>query len=112
MRAWFLKFMGLALWGAFLCAPFAARAEEGFDTYMVSPQEENVLLSVGGFDLQLDNRNKLEMPIKDKWSVKLKAGKDSVLTNDQPALIRHDRVPLDDGEREGVRLGIGLNYAF
>lgn len=111
MRSWFLKFMGLIMWAAFLFAPFVVRAEEGFDTAM--PQvEENVLLSVGGIDLQLDDRNKLQMPIKDKWSVRLKAGKDTVLTNDQPAFVRHDRVQLDDGERESVRFGVGLNYSF
>ncbi|GEM_PF-2694790 len=116
MRVWVLKLVGFLMWSLFLFAPFVVRAEDGFDTYMMKEitsdaPAENVLLSLGGFDLQLDNRDNLQMPIKDKWSFKVKAGRDSVLTNDQPALIRHDRVPLDDGSK-GLRFGVGLNYSF
>lgn len=116
MRMWILKFMGLIVWGLFLFAPFVVRADEGFDTRMqdvpAMESAKDVLLSVGGFDLHMEDAEKLQVPLKDKWAVKLKAGKDTVLTNDQPALIRHDRVPLDDGEGKGMRVGVGLNYTF
>ncbi len=118
MRAWFLKFMGLVLWGLFLFAPFIARADEGFDIFLpydigaIQKKQETVLFSVGGFDFRLDEKDVFKVPTGEKWSVKFNAGKDTVLSHDLPYKIQHDQTPLDDGEREAFRFGLGLNYNF
>jgi len=109
MRVLLLKWMGLLLWSLFLFAPFAVKADDGFDTYMPTTEERTILFSLGGFDLK---ENPTKMPLENKWSLKLNAGPDNVLSNDFSPAIQHDRIQLDDGERRSIRFGIGLNYSF
>ena len=118
MRVWLLKFIGLSLWSAFLFAPFIARADEGFDIIvplhvLLEEQSENtsepfidelILGAAGGEDFH-------EMA-DNEWSLRLKAGKDSVLSNDFSHQIMHDRTPLDHGYRKSLHFGVGLSYSF
>lgn len=118
MRAWYLKFMGLVLWSLFLFAPFIAKADEGFTTILPfqSNQAESKVtesgFDLGGINMQLGNRDVFDKKIEGKWSLQFNAGKQTVLTDDFSTKIQHDRIQLDDGERESLRFGLGLNYTF
>lgn len=118
MRDWLLKFMGLVLWSLFLFAPFVARADDGFDIFLPYEiqqhvqQEDGLLSFLGDIDFDLNYTGVPSGQEAHQWSVKFKAGKDTVLSKDLSAKIQHDRIPLDDGEREAMRFGVGLNYTF
>lgn len=118
MRMWLLKFMGLMLWGMFLFAPFIARADEGFDTYIRYMEPVQQEKSAGWFsflddvDVRLGYAEDVRGQESHQWSLTLMAGKDSVLSHALPKKIMHDRIPLDDGERESMRFGMGLRYTF
>ncbi|MCB0375839.1 MAG: hypothetical protein KDD04_07965 [Sinomicrobium sp.] len=109
----------MILWSLFLFVPFIARADDGFYTYLsdsspsVPQAKQGVLFSFGDHDVVLQAADDgFKMPVEDKWAIKFNAGKDTVLTDDFSADVRHDRLPLDDGEREAFRFGVGLNYTF
>ncbi len=114
MRIWTLKFLAFLIWGLFLFMPFIAHAGEGFETQLPARSQSvaaTTLFSFGNMQLQLDSRD-IKIPVQDKWSVKLNAGADTVLQNDLPADVRHDRLQLDHGGRNSFRFGLGLNYRF
>ena len=118
MRVWILKFTGFVLWSMFLFAPFIAQADEGFDTFLPHGMQESqkepdgILAFLGDIDVSLDDRGVSNGGLENKWALKLKAGKDTVITKSHSAAIQHDRIPLDDGGREALRFGAGLNYSF
>lgn len=98
----YLKFTGFVLWGLFLFIPFAAQAEERVDAFLIFDSAT----------VEESQGNIFTIPADDQWSLMFNVGKDSVLSNDLPSKIQHDRIPLDDGERESIRFGVGLNYKF
>lgn len=117
MRVWFFKCAGLVLWGLFLCAPLMAKADDGFDIILPfdlaseAKRGDDLFAFVGDIALNLEQGQATRL--KDgEWRVKLKAGKDTVLSNDLSEKVRHDRLPLDDGGRESYRVGIGFNYGL
>ncbi len=117
MKTWYLKFCGFALWGAFLFVPFIAHADQGFDIYLPLPavimnaEEPSDDMWLDHFPLGYDGGETAGRPAEE-WTLRFNAGKDTVLTDDFSDTITHDRLPLDDGEREAFRFGLGLNYTF
>lgn len=114
MRIWTLKFLAFLLWGLFLFMPLFAHADDGFETYLPARSQsgtDTTLFSFGNMQLHLDSSD-IKIPMQNKWSIKLNAGADTVLQNDLPSDVRHDRLPLDHGGRNSFRFGLGLNYQF